>query len=335
MPAQEPGKRSLHSHAIRACCPGAASHSLAHTSTGEGCSATAVTTDQLVQTLLGGLAIGCIYSLIALGISMIIRATEILHFAQGEIMMIGAMTGVTAFWLAEMPFVLVLLFGIVGGGIASVLVELAIYRPLGLRRVPLLNIVIATLGVSIVLQNVARLTWGSEPLRYPALFASKGLVLAGFVVSPQLIWIVILGAAIMGALMLFFHFTRLGIAMQAAAQDADAARMMGISVERTTTLTFAVSGMMAGAAGVLLGSLFFASFNMGFTTGIKAFVAATLGGLGSVPGAMVGGLLFGLIETFSGTLISTSYKDAVGMIVLILILLFAPMGLFARAGRQV
>src|SRR5262245_24828939 len=138
-------------------------------------SANAVTTDQLVQTLLGGLAIGCIYSLIALGISMIIRATEILHFAQGEIMMIGAMSGITAFWLAEMPFVLVLLFGIVGGGIASVLVELMIYRPLGRRRVPLLNIIIATLGVSIVLQNVARLAWGSEPLRYPALFASKGL----------------------------------------------------------------------------------------------------------------------------------------------------------------
>jgi branched-chain amino acid transport system permease protein len=294
----------------------------------------AVTTDQLVQTLLGGLAIGCIYSLIALGISMIIRATEILHFAQGEIMMIGSMMGLSAFWLAEMPFVLVLLFGILGGGAASMLVELAIYRPLA-RRVALLNIVIATLGVSIVLQNVARLTWGSEPLRYPALFASKGLVLAGFVVSPQLVWIVFLGAMIMGALMLFFHFTRLGIAMQAAAQDANAARLMGISVERTTTLTFAVSGMMAGAAGVLLGSLFFASFNMGFTTGIKAFVAATLGGLGSVPGAMVGGLLFGLIETFSGTLISTSYKDAVGMIILILILLFAPMGLFTRPGRQV
>lgn len=293
-----------------------------------------MTTDQLVQTLLGGLAIGCIYSLIALGISMIIRATEILHFAQGEIMMIGSMMGLSAFWLAEMPFVLVLLFGIVGGGIASMLVELAIYRPLA-RRVALLNIVIATLGVSLVLQNVARLVWGSEPLRYPALFASKGLVVAGFVVSPQLIWIVILGAAIMGALMLFFHFTRLGIAMQAAAQDANAARLMGISVERTTTLTFVVSGMMAGAAGVLLGSLFFASFNMGFTTGIKAFVAATLGGLGSVPGAMVGGLLFGLIETFAGTLISTSYKDAVGMTVLILILLFAPMGLFTRPGRQV
>ena len=243
-----------------------------------------MTTDQFVQTLLGGLAIGCIYSLIALGISMIIRATEILHFAQGEMMMIGSMVGLSAFWLAEMPFVLVLLFGIVGGGIISVLVEFTIYRPLGARRVALINIVIATLGVSIVLQNVARLVWGSEPLRYPGLFASKGLVLAGFVISPQLVWIVVLGALIMGGLMLFFHFTRLGIAMQAAAQDADAARLMGISVERTTTLTFAVSGMMAGAAGVLLGSLFFASFNMGFTTGIKAFVAATLGRTGQRAG---------------------------------------------------
>ena len=120
-----------------------------------------------------------------------------------------------------------------------------------------------------------------------------------------------------------------------AAQDANAARLMGISVERMTTGTFAVSGMMAGAAGVLLGSLFFASFNMGFTTGIKAFVAATLGGLGSLVGAVLGGLLFGLIETFAGSLISTAYKDAIGMVVLILILLFAPTGLFTRQGRQV
>jgi branched-subunit amino acid ABC-type transport system permease component len=294
-----------------------------------------VTVDQLVQTLLGGLAIGCIYSLIALGISMIIRATEILHFAQGEMMMIGSMTGLSVFWLRDMPFIAVLLFGILGGGLVSTVVELTVYRTLRARRVALINIMIATLGVSIVLQNVARLIWGSEPLRYPTLFDSKGLVIAGFVVSPQLLWIVVLGAAIMAALVVFFNFTRLGIAMQAAAQDANAARLMGISVERTTTCTFAVSGMVAGVAGVLLGSLFFASFNMGFTTGIKAFVAATLGGLGSVAGAMVGGLLFGLIETFAGSLISTAYKDAVGMVILILILLFAPMGLFTRQGRQV
>src|SRR6202035_4873548 len=295
----------------------------------------AMTVDQFVQTILGGLAIGCIYSLIALGISMIIRATDILHFAQGEMLMIGSMMGLTAFRLQDMPFGFVLLTGILGGGLVSMLVELVVYRTLRRRRVALINVMIATLGVSIVLQNVARLVWGSEPLRYPTLFASKGLVLAGFAVSPQLVWIVLLSALIMAALIVFFRYTRLGIAMQAAAQDPDVARLMGISVDRTTTYTFAVSGMMAGAAGVLLGSLFFASFNMGFLIGIKAFVAATLGGLGSVAGAMIGGLVFGLIETFSGTLISTAYKDAVGMVVLIVILLFMPTGLLTRDGRAV
>jgi branched-subunit amino acid ABC-type transport system permease component len=294
-----------------------------------------MTLDQFVQTTLGGLAIGCIYSLIALGISMIIRATDILHFAQGEMLMIGSMMGLSAYWLHGMPFVLVLLAGTIGGGLVSVAIEFFIYRRFRLRRVSLINIMIATLGVSIVLQNVARLVWGSEPLRYPTLFASKGIVVAGFAVSPQLVWIVLLSALIMGVLIVFFRYTRLGIAMQAAAQDPDAARLMGISVDRTTTYTFAISGMMAGAAGVLLGSLFFASFNMGFMTGIKAFVAATLGGLGSVAGAMIGGLAFGIIETFSGMLISTAYKDAVGMVVLIAILLFMPSGLFTRDGRAV
>jgi branched-subunit amino acid ABC-type transport system permease component len=294
-----------------------------------------VTYDQLIQTVLGGLAIGCIYSLIALGISMIIRATDILHFAQGEMMMIGAMAGLTATWLRDMPFVLVLLFGMIGGGLAAATVEVLAYRTLRVRGVPLVNVVIATLGISIMMQNGARVVWGSQPLAYPPLFTSAGITVGGFVVSPQLLWIVVLSIAIMGALMMFFRFTLLGLAMQAAAQDPDAARLMGISVERTTTLTFAVSGMMAGAAGVLLGSLFFASFNMGFTIGIKAFVAATLGGLGSMAGALVGGLMFGLIETFAGMVISTSYKDAIGMVVLIVILLFMPMGLFGRASRQV
>jgi branched-subunit amino acid ABC-type transport system permease component len=294
-----------------------------------------VSREQILQTLLGGLSIGCIYSLIALGISMIIRATDILHFAQGEMMMIGSMAGLSAFVLSNVPFPIVLAFGMIGGGVVSTLIEVSAYRTLRARRVPLINIVIATIGVSIILQNVARLVWGSEPLPYPPLFAAHGITVGGFVLSPQLLWILALSAILMIGLGLFFRFTRIGIAMQAAAQDPQAARLMGISVERATTYTFAAAGMMAGAAGVLLGSLFFASFNMGFITGIKAFVAATLGGLGSTVGAVVGGLMFGLIETFAGMVISTAYKDAVGMVILIAILLFAPTGLFGRAGRQV
>ncbi len=291
--------------------------------------------DQFVQSLIGGLAIGCIYSLIALGITMIIRATEILHFAQGEVMMIGSMAGLSTIWIAGLPFVAVLIIGMIGGGLAALVIELSVYRTLRSLRVPLINIVVSTLGISLILQNVARLVWGSEPLRYPNLFQTRGVEIGGFVFSPQLLWIVILGFAMMAALQLFFRYTRLGIAMQAAAQDPEAAQLMGVSVKRTTTYTFLIAGVMAGAAGVLLGSLFFASFNMGFVTGIKAFVAATIGGLGSLTGAMLGGIVFGLIETFSGVLISTAYKDAVGMVLLIAILLLAPSGIFVRAGRRI
>lgn len=291
--------------------------------------------DQLVQGVIGGLAIGCIYSLIALGITIIIRATEILHFAQGELMMIGAMAGLSALWLVDLPFVLVLIIGMIAGGVSAVLIELSIYRTLRTLRIPLINIVISTLGVSLILQNVARLVWGSEPLRYPPLFRTRGIDIVGYAISPQLIWIVVLGFTMMVLLQLFFRYTRLGIAMQASAQDAECAQLMGINVKRTTTYTFVVAGIMAGAAGVLLGSLFFASFNMGFLTGIKAFVAATIGGLGSLTGAMLGGLAFGLIETFSGVLISTAYKDAVGMVILIAILLLAPSGVFVRASRKI
>lgn len=291
--------------------------------------------EQVIQGVIGGLAIGSIYSLIALGLTMIIRATEILHFAQGEIMMIGAMTGLTAISAVNLPFVVVLVIGMLGGAVAALLIEISIYRTLRLLRVPLINVVVSTLGVSLILQNVARLIWGSEPLPYPPLFAKRGVEMAGFAVSPQLIWITALAILTMVLLHLFFRYTRLGIAMQAAAQDAEAAQLMGINVRRTTTYTFLIAGLMAGAAGVLLGSLFFASFNMGFLMGVKAFVAATIGGLGSLTGAMLGGIIFGLIETFSGVLISTAYKDAVGMVVLIAILLLAPSGIFVRSGRRI
>ena len=204
---------------------------------------------QFIQTVIGGLAIGCIYSLIALGISMIIRATEILHFAQGEIMMIGAMTGLSALWMTDLPFVLVLAIGMIGGGVAALAIELSVYRTLRSLRVPLINIVVSTLGISLILQNVARLVWGSEPLRYPTLFAQRGIEVHGFAISPQLIWIVVLGLAMMILLQLFFRHTRLGVAMQAAAQDPEAAQLMGISVKTTTTFTFLIAGVMAGAGG--------------------------------------------------------------------------------------
>jgi branched-chain amino acid transport system permease protein len=282
----------------------------------------------VAELLVGGLAIGCVYSLVALGFAMIIRATGIIHFAQGELLMLGSMVALSAMWvLPKLPAIAVLVCGMLAGGVLAVAMEFLVYRPLRLRRVPLMNVITATVGMSILCINAARIIWGSEPLRYPELFATSAYEFLGLRVSPQLVWIMVFGVILMGLLQLFLRHTRTGLVMQAFAQDADAAQLMGANLTRIMVYTFAISGMMAGAAGVMVGSLFFSFFEMGFVTGLKGFVAATLGGLGSLAGAMLGGILFGLIETFSAVYVSSAYKDGIGMVLLIVILLFLPSGL--------
>lgn len=290
--------------------------------------------DHLVELAVGGLAIGSIYGLIGLGFSMIVRATGIIHFAQGEVMMLGAMAGWSVATLFLLPFIPVLLAGTAFGALSALLMYIVVYRLLGRLGVPLNNIIIATIGMSILAQNVAMLAWGTEPLAYPKLFGTSVYGMGSVRVSPQQLWIIALGIGLVFLLQAFLRFTRTGVALQATAQDPETAQLMGVNLSYSIGLTFAIGGAMAGAAGVLLGSLFFASFTMGFLTGIKAFVAATLGGLGSIGGALVGGLVFGLIETFSAQWISSSYRDAVGMVLLILILLAMPEGLVGLVRRR-
>ena len=290
---------------------------------------------QIIEYLIGGIAIGCIYSLIALGYSMIIRATEILHFAQGEVMMLGCMFGLTLLWVLPFPFMAIFFLAIALAGVVGLLLEIGAYRVLRNRGVPLMNIVIATVGMSILLQNVARLIWGSEPISYPPIFRTTAYFLGPVRLPAQYLWVVLLGLVLMVLLQMFFKWTRTGIALQAAAQDPQTAQLMGINLNRAISYTFFISGGMAGAAGALLGPMFFASFDMGFMTGIKGFVAATVGGLGSITGAMLGGILFGVLETFGALWISSAYKDAIGMILLIVILLVFPTGLMGlRQGRR-
>ena len=282
----------------------------------------------LADLFSGGLAIGCVYSLVALGFAMIIRATGIIHFAQGELLMLGSMAALSTLWLMpKLPPVLVLLCGMIASGVLAVAMEFLVYRPLRLRRVPLMNVITATVGMSILCINASRIIWGSEPLRYPELFSTSAYEFVGVRISPQLVWIMIFGVVLMGLLQLFLKRTRTGLVMQAVAQDPEVAQLMGANLNRMMIYTFAIAGMMAGAAGVMFGSLFFSFFEMGFVIGIKGFVAATLGGLGSLAGAMLGGILFGLIETFSAVYVSSAYKDAVGMGLLIAILLLLPSGL--------
>jgi branched-chain amino acid transport system permease protein len=286
----------------------------------------------IVDPLIGGIAIGCIYSLIALGYNMIIRAMDLLHFAQGEVMMVGALTGVTLVGVLKIPYLLAIPLVMAVCALVGLALDACAYRPIRLRGVPTINLIIATLGASILLANLAMLVWGSEPIRYPSVYGSAPLVVAGLRIPQQYLAPLVIGGLVMAGLQFFFSRSLTGVAMRAAAQDRDTARLMGINIDLMVRYTFAISGAMGGAAGVLLGPIIFASFNMG-EIGLKAFVAATLGGLGSMPGAMVGGILFGVIETFGALWISSAYKDAIGYAIMIVILLVAPAGLFGRRTR--
>lgn len=288
----------------------------------------------ILDVLIGGIAIGCIYSLIALGYNMIIRAMNLLHFAQGEVMMVGALCGVTLVAALRVPYLLAIPLVMFLCALLALAMDALAYRPVRRQNVPIINLIIATLGMSIFLSNAAIPVWGAEPIRYPPIYGPGALVLGPLRIPPQFLAPLVIGGLLMVGLHLFFSRSLTGVAMRAAAQDRDTARLMGINIERMIRYTFAISGAMGGAAGILLGPIIFASFNMGEIIGIKAFVAATLGGLGSMPGAMVGGILFGIIETFAALWISSGYKDAIGYGIMIAILLVAPSGLFGRRAQR-
>ena len=287
----------------------------------------------ILDVLVGGIAMGCIYSLIALGYNMIIRAMNLLHFAQGEVMMVGALSGVTLVSVLRVPYLAAIPLVMILCGLLALAMDTFAYRPVRRRNVPTINLIIATLGMSILLSNAAIPIWGAEPIRYPQIYGSAALMVGPLRIPPQFLAPLVIGGLLMVGLQVFFSHSLTGVAMRAAAQDRDTARLMGINIERTIQYTFAISGAMGGAAGALLGPIIFASFNMGEIIGIKAFVAATLGGLGSMPGAMAGGILFGVIETFGALWISSGYKDAIGYGIMIAILLVAPSGLFGRRAR--
>jgi branched-subunit amino acid ABC-type transport system permease component len=287
----------------------------------------------LAEQLVGGIAIGCIYSLIALGYTMIIRAIGLVNFAQGEVMMVGALLGWSLLTSYRLPYLVVLLLAMVMTALLGLVLDWLIYRPAQRRGAPTLNVIITTIGLSIVLRNAAQLIWGSEPLGYPPIFQPDPILIGGVAVASHNLTVLLVGLACMGGLQLFFQRTRTGLAMRAAAQDPDMARIMGVSVERMVSYTFAISAALGAAGGVLLAPIFFASFDMG-AIGIKSFAAATVGGLGNVPGAMVGGVVLGVIETLGAAFVSSAYKDAIGYGIMILVLLFAPSGLFSRSRRR-
>jgi branched-chain amino acid transport system permease protein len=294
--------------------------------------------EQFLQQLTNGLAVGGIYALIALGYTMVYGVLKLINFAHGDLFTYGAylgMTLLTAFFLQDrigaLAGVLVLAVMVMGlVAVVGVVLERAAYRPL--RESPRLSAVVSALGASIFLQNALMLIYGARILTYPeGILPETSVTLFGAQVPLIRIVVVLTSLVMMTALYLFVQKTRVGTAIRAAAIDQGAARLMGIDVNRVVRLVFLIGPALGGAAGLLVG-LYYGqvNFTMGWTYGMKAFTAAILGGIGNIPGAMVGGLLLGVVEAMGAAYLSIAWKDAIAFCVLILILIVRPSGLLGE-----
>jgi branched-chain amino acid transport system permease protein len=285
-------------------------------------------TEILTSQVVSGLATGCVYALIALGFVLIFKATDVVNFAQGEFVMVSGFISYTLLILGGLPYWLVLLITVVASGFVGVVLERVVVRPI--MDAPIFSIVIATIGASTVLRSSAGILYGYDVLPLPTLFSKDPVRLGVLTFTAMDAGVIGSSLAIMLALYLFFTRTRTGTAMRATAQSQTAARLMGVSVKRIFALTWAISAAIGGIAGVLIAPIIYLDPNLGFI-GVKAFAGAILGGFGSIPGAIVGGMLLGVIENLSGYFFNAGIKQVSTYILLILVLVVRPAGLFGAA----
>lgn len=281
-----------------------------------------------VRQLINGLALGSIYALISIGFAMVYGILFFINFPHGEILMIGMYIALMLMQLVGIPFAVTLPLAMVLTAMLGVTVEKVAYSRLRTTRrlAPLLS----AMGVSLALQNVALVIWGAKPLPYPTppLLQGEGLVIGGIRISPALILIFALSIILMIGLQFFFKHHIVGIAIRAVSQRMDAAKLMGVNPNLEISVTFAIGSALAAAGGVLLGIRYGSVYpTAGFSLMLKAFAACVLGGIGNIPGAVVGGLIIGVAETFAVGYISSAYRDAIAFIVLAVVLLVRPSGL--------
>ena len=284
-----------------------------------------------LQQLLNGLTTGSVYALIALGYTMIYGILGLINFAQGEIYMFGAFVTVLLLAGGQVNFFLAFTIGMAAAGLLGVVLERVAFRPLRGSH-PLVPL-ISAIGSSIFLQSLALLLFGPNDRPFPVQFTFSSVNLAGASVSA--LQVAILGAALgfMGLLVAFVRYTRYGKAIVACALDRDTARLMGINVDRMVALTFFIGSALSGAAGIMMAIYYNATYpRMGLLPGLKAFSAAILGGVGNIPGAILGGLLLGVAESLGAAYISSGYKDAIAFAILILVLLIRPQGILRGRG---
>ena len=285
--------------------------------------------DKLIQTLISGLSLGSIYALIALGYTMVYGIAKMLNFAHGDIIMVGAYAVITAVFTMGLPPFIAILISIALCALLGIVIEFLAYRPL--RQAQPLAVLITAIGVSYLLQNLALLIYGSEQKAFPTIVALPTVHIGGVYIDGITLATLVVTAVIMVALSLFINKTRMGKAMRAVSEDKEAAELMGISVNRTITVTFAIGSALAGVAAIFYGAAYtYIRPTTGAMPGIKAFTAAVFGGIGSIPGAMLGGILLGVIEQLSKTYISTLWADAIVFGVLVVVLVVTPTGLLGK-----
>jgi len=302
--------------------------------------------DTFIQQIINGLVLGSMYALIALGYTMVYGVLNLINFAHGDILMIGAMVGLSVLKLVQayapdLPGIVKLMIAIAGAIPVCVIVNLVIeriaYRPL--RNAPRLAPLITAIGVSILLQTFAMIIWGRSPLPVPQVMPSDPVHVLGALISPTQIMLLVLATAAMVGLVLLVEKTKMGRAMRATAENPRVAGLMGVDSNRVIVMTFAIGAALAAVAGVMWGANYSsAQFAMGFVPGLKAFSAAVLGGIGNIYGAMLGGVLLGLIESLgagyigdlTGNFLGSNYQDIFAFIVLIIVLTLRPSGIMGE-----
>jgi branched-chain amino acid transport system permease protein len=287
---------------------------------------------QLLQYTLSGITIGSLYAMVAIGFNIIYNATGIINLAQGDFVMLGGMTAVYFHNTLHMPL---LLSGLIAVAIVTAIgIGFERFAISSLKNPSIITLIIITIAASILIKGAVMFIWGKDAYVLPAFSGEDPIRILGATIMPQSLWILGFLALIVSALAVFFKFTIIGKAIKACAYNKRAASIVGINVKMMVMLSFALSTFIAGVAGVIVTPITLAHYDRGSLLGLKGFGTAVLGGLGDMGGAVAAGLIIGLLESYSAGLISSGYKDAVALIILLLVLYFRPGGIFGKKEIQ-
>ena len=289
---------------------------------------------EIAQSLVNGVGIGLVYGLIAIGFCVIYNASGIVNFAQGVFVMLGGMFAYTFLVQLKLPLIVAAAISIVLVAGIGVLVQILIIRPMWKRKAPMFAIILATLAVQLLIEQIVILTLGDQPRTFPQFTSGGPLKIGDIAIGYQLFWILGCGALMVGLLTLFFNKTRVGRALRACSQNREAAALLGIPVGGMLMLSFALSAALGAAAGILITPTQYTAYSVGGPFGVNGFIAAIIGGFGSAPAALAGGILLGVVQSAAIVVFGAGYKNVIALTVLLFVLLVFPRGLFGGLAKK-